>query len=565
MPFLKLYAHLTQSDIEVPMAQVIDYDIPESGQVTDGRGNVWTISSEGDLDRVRVTTFVTPHDMSITIAKEMAYELIDSLQLCEDLDEWYPQYSSMNYFLNMDHDGTPAFGLDHYQQNYARGSYSMYLEPRALVTYTQGLQQNSYGAFLAIQYTGGSYDYKYYYGMFCITIIGDVTRIAIIRGQNINDTNFAELEFDPGDKGFIPVGARTRKRIPGIGGKPQGSGGNSKNPEYKSDPIAQPGEPDESIASITRSGILVAYDITDANLKKVSEALWSSTFEGAIASLRVNPMDFIVSLNILPYTPHIGSSEAIQFGRWRCDNQGQSGSLGIVANGAKLTQQYRTVDFGTLSLPENWGNFLDYERTSIDLYLPFIGTVSIDPSEVLGGTINVQYTIDFYTGQCVANVLCTKSMELPSGQALSNINAQHSYQGNCATQIPLSRVDYGAMVGNLINSCTQAITNPGGAVINIAEGALNGAYRPNVTSKGNIVANSGYCSVLYPYVRITRPITAEPESYQEIVGYPSYINTKLGDCSGLCIVEDIDLTGITGATESELSRLKQMCQEGVYI
>lgn len=380
----------------------------------------------------------------------------------------------------------------------------------------------------------------------------------------LTSENWGEPEKDPGDKGFKPTGANTKKIRPGIGGRP--SGGHGKDPEYRSDPITQPGEPDESGASASGSGFLTAYEMTSGNLAGVGACLFGSTLEGKLSGIFVNPLDWLVSLNVFPAKPTAGGSYPVKLGRFKCVNDPtDTEALGVDAYGAKLTKQFKVFDFGTLSVPENWGNFLDYEGTQIDLYLPFIGTVSIDPSELLGGTINVQYTIDFFTGMCVANVLCTKNMELPSGQALSNICAQHSYQGNCATQIPLTRVDYGSMIGNLINSCTQAITNPTGALVNMAEGAVNGAFRPSVTSKGNIVANSGYCSVLYPYLRITRPITAEPESFQEVIGYPSYINTSLGECDGICVCEDIDLKGITGATEGELNRIKQACREGVYV
>lgn len=380
----------------------------------------------------------------------------------------------------------------------------------------------------------------------------------------LTSESWGEPEKDPGDKGFKPTGANTKKIRPGIGGRP--SGGHGKDPEYRSDPITQPGEPDESGASASGSGFLTAYEMTSGNLAGVGACLFGSTLEGKLSGIFVNPLDWLVSLNVFPAKPTAGGSYPVKLGRFKCVNDPtDTEALGVDAYGAKLTKQFKVFDFGTLSIPENWGNFLDYEGTQIDLYLPFIGTVSIDPAELLGGTINVQYTIDFFTGMCVANVLCTKNMELPSGQALSNICAQHSYQGNCATQIPLTRVDYGSMIGNLINSCTQAITNPTGAIVNMAEGALNGAFRPSVTSKGNIVANSGYCSVLYPYLRITRPITAEPESFQEVIGYPSYINTSLGECDGICVCEDIDLKGITGATEGELNRIKQACREGVYV
>ena len=435
------------------------------------------------------------------------------------------------------------------------GNYSEY---NTTGSYTQEV----YAAPLLL---AGSEEDKYIFGSWAMVFARDTnyTNIAIRFEWNtaINTDTWAELSYSAGEKGFKPTAARTTKNIAGIGG------GRSKVPPgYISYLIQQPGEPDETQASASGSKFITAYDITPANLEGVGACLWGTTLLGKLSGIFVNPLDYIVSLAIFPYKPHIGSSQPIKFGAYYCTNDlTDPQALGTNAYGNKLSKQYRTVDFGTVSIAENWESFLDYEHTEIELYLPFIGTVSLDPNECMGGTVNVQYTIDFYTGMCVANVLCTKPLILPSGQSLHNVAAQHSYQGNCAAQIPLSRTDYGAMVGNLINACTQAITDPAKGAITLATDAITGGLRPNVTSKGNIVANSGYCSVLYPYVRITRPITAEPESYQEVMGYPSYINTSLGECEGLCICDDIDLKNVNGATDEELNRIKQLCREGVYI
>ena len=178
--------------------------------------------------------------------------------------------------------------------------------------------------------------------------------------------------------------------------------------------------------------------------------------------------------------------------------------------------------------------------------------------------MNVQYTIDYFTGMCVANVLCLRPVTLASGKVIGNKPAQHSYQGNCAIQIPLSAESYGSMLGNIINSCTRLIGNPAMAPVSIAEGVLN-CLNTSVTTKGSIVANAGFCSVLNPYVRITRPVTAAPASYQQVVGYPSYINTSLSYCEGFCQCEDINLSGITGATESELEEIRALCKDGIII
>jgi len=405
-----------------------------------------------------------------------------------------------------------------------------------------------------------------YYGSMMGTAAGggdNGYRIIFFYSTAINETNFSDYEI-PGEKGFAPTGANTSKNRPGVGGR---GSTNKQNPDYASDDVFQPGAPDESVASAIGSGFLTCYKISQANLEKVGKNLYSETLLDLIKNLTVNPLDFIISLMIFPCSPAaVGGSTNIKLGGWLCAAAGGGiiNALGENAEGNPLAKQFRTVDFGTIQIPENWGNFLDYSQTTIELYLPFIGSVNIDVSECMGGSINVQYTIDFFTGMCVANVLCKRSFPLPSGKFIPN-NAQHAYQGNCAIQIPLSAINYGSMIGSLINACTQGITNPVSGFIGMTSDAIGGGCRPNVSSKGNIVANSGFCSVLYPYVRITRPITAEPENYQEVIGYPSYINTTLGECEDLCICDDIDLRGVAGATESELNKIRQMCKDGVYV
>lgn len=369
-------------------------------------------------------------------------------------------------------------------------------------------------------------------------------------------------ESEAGETGFKPTGAYTSNNFPGQGGRPTGSP-HKKDPDYNSDTVTQPGAPDESGASAVNTGFITAYDITPSALNNVAKCLYSDTLLSALANLLVNPLDFIISLNVFPYKPTFGSSTPIKFGKWVCSSTAVNG-LGYDATGLPLTKQYKVVDMGSVNIPENWGNFLDYSQTTIELYLPFIGSVNIDVSECMGGTISVEYTIDFFTGQCVANVLCERSFNLPSGKLIPN-RAQHSFQGNCSVQIPVSREDYGSLIGNMINGTMQAITNPVQGFVGIAQDAVGGGFRPNVSSKGNIVANAGFCSVLYPYVRITRPVTAEPESYQEVMGLPSYINTSLGQCNGLCVCDDINLSGINGATENELNKIRQYCKDGVYV
>lgn len=372
--------------------------------------------------------------------------------------------------------------------------------------------------------------------------------------------NSVDIEPEPGEKGFKPTSSRMKPTKPGIGGRPVNR---SKRPLYTTDTITQPGAPDESTASAIGSGFIRAYSVTAANLEQFGKCLFSQNLLDYLSGLRVfvNPLDGVIALSIFPYKPSTGSSEAIKLLNHSCT----PADLGYTANGSVLTSQFKQIDFGTLNVYECWGSFLDY-TSQAELYLPFIGKVDIDITEIMNGTINVKYTIDYFTGLCVANVLCTKSVELTDGHTVTNYS-QHSFQGNCAINIPVTANDYGNLVGSLMNSCFSGLRtgNAGGALISLAGDALSGGLRPSVSTKGSVCSNAGFCSILYPYISIMRPITAEPESYQETVGYPSYIDEYIGQCEGFTVCENVDLRGLSGATDNEINEILRMCKEGIYI
>ena len=111
--------------------------------------------------------------------------------------------------------------------------------------------------------------------------------------------------------------------------------------------------------------------------------------------------------------------------------------VGHVPTGADfvaLTSSSAQIDWGTISLEEYWGNFLDYSpHTKIDLYLPWgTGFVSIDPSECLPGTLTVKTNVEFVRGSCVHNVINDKGCVIGT------------YNGQCAKMIPLISSDIAA-------------------------------------------------------------------------------------------------------------------------
>lgn len=375
-------------------------------------------------------------------------------------------------------------------------------------------------------------------------------------------TGAYEISIESGEPGFVPI-----KTIVDIRGGGKTSGGKAV---YTTDVLSQPGAPKETKASATGSGFINAYKIDAANLANVGACLWSSTFLTALNNLFIDPIDAIVSLNVFPYLPLIGSSTHIKM----LNHITSMADLGIDAYGAPLTNQFRVIDFGTLNVYEVFESFLDYANTNFSLYLPFVGEVSLPVNEVMGGTINVQYTIDFFTGMCIANVLCQRSIPFSQYDTASQYT-QHSYQGNCAMQIPVNSKDYGAIVGSIINACASGLKDgietgsvavgAASAGLHAAGDAFSGGWRPSVKTKGAIQANAGFCSVLYPYITIERPIAPVTDSYQTAHGYMSYTDGTLSAYEGKCVCTDINLSGISNATDSEKERIRAMCREGVYV
>lgn len=59
------------------------------------------------------------------------------------------------------------------------------------------------------------------------------------------------------------------------------------------------------------------------------------------------------------------------------------------------------VNCGDVTIARKYNNAIDY-NAKIQIYLPFIGTQTLDTTRVMGKTIHLVYRADFITGQCIA-------------------------------------------------------------------------------------------------------------------------------------------------------------------
>lgn len=543
--------------VNLQLGTCADYDIPDSGTVTDSMGRTWTITTNHLYGQYKVTRFQAAAGQKLVNFQDYLgtlRELVSGIDPSGiDIYAAYEQLGQARLTPDEQTGTSPARPYFEVQSNY------LWLYPPAgtatNINNYHGYPSPSETTLMVFATSGEAGDGGYCYGTCSVATLSGSSAysfIEILRAENMNANTMGAPQREPGEPGFRPIGYHSDKTT--------GGGDHSnKIPEYKTDLLNPPDEPDESEASLVGSGFVNAYMVTSGNLDSFGACLFSSTLLTALANIFVNPLDAVISLNVYPCKPHLGSNTPIKLLNHICTQ----GDLGIDANGFKLAKQFKTFDFGSITIAEEWESFLDYEGTNATIYLPFIGEIDLPITEVMGATISVQYTVDFFTGMCVATVTSTRTIQI-SRVLTAQHRSIHSYTGNISINVPLSAVNYGNIVGSFISAASSGLrSGAAGALVSLASDAAGGGFKPSVTTKGTVSANAGFCAILYPYIEIERPITAEPDGFQEVVGYPSYIKNSIGEYKGLCVCDEIDLRGVTGATENEIRRIRQLCREGV--
>lgn len=332
---------------------------------------------------------------------------------------------------------------------------------------------------------------------------------------------------------------------------PSRPGGGDGNYSDESDPIDFPGLP---TGGALACGAIHAFSVNTTVITQLFQKLWStSIFDMATwQKLVSSPLDCIISLHALPVAPTVGSDRDIWFGNFNTELDAP-----IVAS------QYVTIDAGYIDLIKFFGSAMDFSPyTKVSIFLPFSGIHDLATEDVQGSRIHVKYNIDVLTGDCVINVKCGQSV-------------LYKFVGNMKMQIPITSRDDNAL-GNTIKGSVGMIAGAilGGAVGN-APGAIAGAtlsaaasvaaHKVTVSRSGELTGNTGILDEFVPYLIIHRPQQSLAVNYNKFKGYPSNLTLTLGSCQGYTEVEHIHLTGITGATDTELEMIESQLKAGVII
>ena len=333
--------------------------------------------------------------------------------------------------------------------------------------------------------------------------------------------------------------------------KPGGGGGSW---DKKTDPVDFPGLP---TGGALRTGGCKAYIMQRNDLLTMFMKLWNKEIFDIDNFQRLfeDPMEAIISLQVLPVTPSGSVTNAVYIG-----------TFDTTVTGISVDNQYLTVDCGAIELKEFWGSALDYSPyTKVDICLPFIGIKQLNVEDVMNNTIHIKYNVDVLTGDCIAFIKCGESVLYKyNGNLLqtSPVSSQTNDLGLNALKGSLSAIASIA-AGAAVGGAAGAAMKIGGAGVS----AANAVSSSKVTTQrvGNISGGVSLMDDFVPYLIVHRPIQSLAKTYAQNKGYTSNISATLSSLSGYTEVEYIHLIGISGATDAELNEIERLLKSGVLI
>lgn len=255
--------------------------------------------------------------------------------------------------------------------------------------------------------------------------------------------------------------------------------------------------------------------------------------------------------------------------------------------------------------PKDFRNYPPY--SSATLYIPYCGSVEIDPNLYMGHSISVKLIVDMATGSCLAliyrdnMVVDSISGTIGISFPITGIQSQTlaAAERQAEQQLKTARVNgafnvanavigvksgagSGAMAGFMTGGMGGLIA---GSIIGGVSKAVSGAQNiyNDIENIKNAQYNLEHIQVPYKTIGtatastswgnerkcrliIRRPLMMnyDPETYAHNSGYACLITATVGDFTGYTEFQTVDLSGIS-ATSQEKTQLFKLLQGGVFL
>lgn len=347
---------------------------------------------------------------------------------------------------------------------------------------------------------------------------------------------------------------------------PPGPGDDDDN----TDPVATTGAP-------YAKGLVNYYAMTAGSvlIDHISEALstWDlqntgkDLFKNLVSCKLIKPPAAIPTTGSEPFTIY---GEKPQY-------QGADITLPVVSGNPDAA-------FGPFSISRKFNDFRDYAPyTRVCIYLPYCGWCDL-PSHVVGRSVTVKYFTDIIAATVRAVVFCG-----------NNIVAEAA--GVMGLDIPFTADAVGMKQAGVVSGLTayaggalqtaagvaSIVTTKGGKGIGEA---LSGAsklvsaytqtaiaFNENTTEisgkNGDGCSLSGATNIIIKIIRPKYGASSDPPyvpaGFAHSVGFVSNKQVRVGNVSGLLIADNVDTSGIAGATDAERAEIKRVLETGLIV
>lgn len=295
------------------------------------------------------------------------------------------------------------------------------------------------------------------------------------------------------------------------------------------------------------------YAITENQLKQIGNKIWTGYFTELIDALNSSPIENIISVKAFPFEITGGTSKQIMLG-----------NVEMGVNGNELPSNYSPIkviksDFEITPKFSGLLKWLNYSPfTNIQMFLPYVGIVDINPQLVMGKKCTLKYIYDVILGNCQACLYIkdvnNKSVEIGK------------WSGQLAIDIPITASNAVRMgVGHLTGTIDAISSFLHGNILGAIKDGIGVATQPfHSMTKGSPSSACDSFDMQNAYLIIDSPVYKYPSQFGHIYGYPCELYLYLNDLHGFVQCENVHIDGIP-CMEEERVELLALLEEGVYL
>ena len=293
-----------------------------------------------------------------------------------------------------------------------------------------------------------------------------------------------------------------------------------------------------------------------------------------------NLTSFVLSIIAFPFTlKTTGLPDTLRLGSTDLTNSSTSSEVEDdkveVIDLEHGTPQYIVIADFTIT----GDNFMDYEPYSqYEIYLPYLGWVSLSAVNVLNNRLIVYYVVDYQTGSaqvCIyditnSKIIYTSNAQLGVKVGITTTNQKEVNDNRNSNNIGLG---IGLITSALSVGGGVASSNPiaiMGGLISGGSTIANYVQNQNTNySRASGTVSSGQSGLYLPQDVKIRKTTYKPKGYDveyfKLKGRPLNQVKRLGDLTGYTLVGEEHLENFGSSTESEHDEIKSLLLNGVIL